>query len=52
MVNNTWNKAINATPSKALLGYDQRALVDFKLCELIERMTKIAEDYEKERDEV
>lgn len=52
VINNTVNKAINSTPSKMLLGYDQRHKTDNELCEMIKRLTKIEEEYSKEREEV
>lgn len=52
IINNTLHKSINTTPSKLLLGYDQRRKSDNELKELIDRITQVDIDYEKERTEL
>lgn len=52
IINNTLNKSINSTPSKMLLGYDQRQNYDNELKALIERLTEIDVDIERERTEI
>lgn len=49
VVNNTMHKAIKATPSKLLLGYEQRQHTDMPLTTLINQLGKIEIDLEKER---
>lgn len=49
VINNTFNKSINTTPSKILLGYDQRQNSTSELQALIERLTEVDIDIERER---
>lgn len=49
VLNNTFHRAINTTPSKLLLGYDQRQNSDKELCTLIEQLTEIDTNLEEER---
>lgn len=49
IVNNTHHSAINATPSKILLGYDQRNHEDRDLSDFVIRLTNIDLELEKER---
>lgn len=51
VINNTLHKSINTTPSKILLGYDQRQKSDNELRELIDRLTQLDIDFERERTE-
>lgn len=49
--NNTFNKAINSTPSKVFLGYDQRRKEDKNLRYLINSLQNIDRDYLEQRIE-
>lgn len=49
VINNTLNKAINSTPSKLLLGYEQRYKDDEYLRFLINQLLKNEKDIESER---
>lgn len=50
--NNTLHKAINATPSKMLLGYDQRQSDDKELRTLISQLTKLDMDTKRMHMEI
>lgn len=50
VLNNTHHKAIGSTPSKLLLGYDQRAHDDAKLRDEIDRLVEINNDICAERE--
>lgn len=50
MINNTYNAAIKATPSKVLLGYDQRNHTDAAITDVIKLLTQIDEDIITERE--
>lgn len=50
MLNNTHHAAIRDTPSKLLLGYDQRAHDDHKLREEIDRLIEIDHDIVEKRE--
>jgi len=52
VINNTWHKSINTTPSKLLLGYEQRNTTDQGLRQFIENLTVVDEDIEQERKEL
>lgn len=49
VINNTHHKAINATPSKALLGYDQRHQKDRELKQWVKQLQNISDDCETMR---
>lgn len=49
VLNNTFHRAINTTPRKLLLGYDQRQNSDKELCTFIEQLTEIDTNLEEER---
>lgn len=49
VLNNTYNKSIDATPSDLLLGYSQRKHSDKDLCEVIDTLTKIEIDISEKR---
>jgi len=50
VINNTVNSSIKASPSKLLLGYEQRNHSDKHLCQQIDRWLQIEIDIEKERE--
>lgn len=52
ILNNTFHKSINTTPSKLLLGYDQRNASDKELRHYIEKLISIDTNLEKERNEL
>ncbi|XP_024887720.1 uncharacterized protein LOC112464769 [Temnothorax curvispinosus] len=52
VINNTFHRSINTTPSKLLLGYDQRRKSDNELRELIDRLTQVDVNIERERAEL
>lgn len=49
VINNTHNKAIDATPSKALLGYDQKRQLDEGLKQLLKQLQNIMDNYDEAR---
>ncbi|KYN30175.1 PREDICTED: uncharacterized protein LOC108758555 [Trachymyrmex cornetzi] len=49
IINNTWHKGINNTPSKLLFGYDQRNHMDAPLSEFVNELARIDTDLELER---
>lgn len=49
IINNTFNKAIELTPSKLLLGFDKRNASDEELRSLIDAVREVDENYEIER---
>ena len=51
VINNTLNKAINSTPSKALFGFEQRKIEDEHLCIAIDELRKLDSDYSKQRND-
>lgn len=52
VINNILHKSINTTPSKMLLGYDQRNKGDKELWQLIENLTSVDANFEKERQDI
>jgi len=50
IINNTLNKSINSTPSKLLLGYEQRCKDDKNLRLLIDKLRDMDLDYSGERE--
>lgn len=52
VINNTYHSSINSTPSKLLLGYDQRNHSDAILKDLIDRLASVERDIESERQMV
>jgi len=52
ILNNTFHKSINTTPSKLLLGYDQRNASDKELRHYVEKLTLIDANLENERNEL
>lgn len=52
VLNNTWHKAINTTPSKMLLGYNQRGGTDKELSKFIESLTDTDKSIQEEREEL
>ncbi|XP_011699701.1 PREDICTED: uncharacterized protein K02A2.6-like, partial [Wasmannia auropunctata] len=52
VINNTLNKAIGTTPSKLLLGYEQRYKGDESLRALIDTLRDSDVNFEKEREEL
>lgn len=49
VMNNTVNSSVKATPSKLLLGYEQRKHSDINLKNLIEQLANVEHDINKER---
>ena len=49
VINNTLNKAINSTPSKALFGFEQRKIEDENLRTVIDELRKIDRDFSQQR---
>lgn len=50
VMNNTYNRAIDATPSKVLLGYNKRFHSDAKFAKFLETFNKMDTDLIQERD--
>jgi len=50
VINNTYHSSLKASPSKALLGYQQRNHDDFRLNAYIQRLIGIDKDLETERE--
>jgi hypothetical protein len=50
VINNSLNKAIDSTPSKLLLGYDQKNNNDKILRKLIDNLREVDFDFDKERE--
>lgn len=51
VINNTLNKAIGTTPSKLLLGYDQRVGQDRDLRDIIENLQEMDKNFDADRAE-
>lgn len=52
IINNTFHKSINTTPSKLLLGYDQKNCSDKELRQYFNELLSIDKDLEQERSEL
>lgn len=50
VINNTHHTAVKDTPSKLMLGYDQRAHEDVRLREAIDQLLKVDREINKERE--
>lgn len=50
IINNTFHKSINTTPSRLLLGYDQRNSTDKELREFINKLVATDQNIEQERE--
>lgn len=50
VINNTYHSSIKCTPSKLLLGYEQRNHTDSKLTNLVDLLAQIDTNIEEERD--
>lgn len=49
VLNNTYHKAIDTTPSNFLLGYHQRKDSNSELCDFIDKLTEVDKDLSKKR---
>lgn len=50
VINNTYHSSIKSSPSKLLLGYEQRCHADQKLVEVLNNIAKVETDLCSERD--
>jgi len=50
VINNTYHKSIKSTPSKVLLGYEQKCHIDNKFVQFLNKLANIDLHYEIERD--
>lgn len=49
VLNNTYHKAVDTTPSNLLLGYHQRKHSDSELCDFIDKLTEVDKDLFEKR---
>lgn len=51
IINNTYHSAVKSSPSKLLLGFEQRSHTDFKLSQFTKILTNVDTNLDKERDD-
>lgn len=52
VINNSYHKAIDSTPSKALFGFAQRREEDENLRKLMDEVRKLDDNYEQQREKI